>query len=216
MLLKTVQPLYVIEQLKNNKNVIYSYAKTEIDENGWLFYEAYEWLKNNKMAEIGTPSPTNQLFWAWEHNTPKNIRETKKLLKFQKKNYREDYVILTIEKPNNEILLSDHSLWEYVLNYWLIPDNEADSLNWEKLENEKGINFYKDKPLKDEHYHQLLSKSWDKAFQLKLNNKTGNYNFDLRQETLDVIGIKKEDCLVQATFWDIKKEEIQDIQIFKS
>lgn len=213
MLLKTVQPQYVIEQLKNDNNIIYSCAKNEMDDKGWFFYEAYEWIKNNKMTKVGTPSPTNQLFWAWEYNTKRNIREANKLLKFQKKNYREDYVIITIEKPDNEVLLSDHLFWEYVLNYWLIPTNEEEKKYWEELES-KGLNFYKDKPLKDKNYHLLLSKSWDKAFQLKLNSKTGNYNFNLPQETLDVIGIKKEDCLVQATFWDIKKEEIKDIQFF--
>ncbi len=215
MLLKTIQPQYVIDQIENNKDIIYSYSETPPEDYGWCFYESYEWIKSNKMATVGTPSPTQQIFWAWEYNTKKNIKTANKMLKHQKDAFRSDYAILTIEKPDNEVLLSDHLLWEYVLNYWLIPTNEAERKYWEELEI-NGVNFYDEKPLKDKNYHSLLSKSWDKAFQLKLNSKTGNYNFDLSKETLDVIDIKKEDCLVQATLWDIKKEEIKDIEIFKS
>lgn len=210
MLLKTVQPISIIEQINSQNPIIYSMAKNIKEYDQWSFYEAYEWLKTNKMQSIGNVSPTNEMLWAWEYSTNQNKLLADEMIYHQISAFNGKCVALTIYKPDNEVLLSDHSLWEYVLNYWAIPSTKDETKMWEELET-KGISFYEQKPLHHE-YHQIVEKSWQQAFQLKLNPKTNNYNFSLPKHTLKAIGVKKEDCLVQATFWDIKMNEIQHIQ----
>lgn len=215
MIFKTVQPVSILEQVYSNQAKIYSNSHT-LKDNQWSFWEAYEWMKTKKMQMIGTKSPTGQLLWAWEYESPNNIKMANEMIDYQIRGFSGDCVILTFNKNKKDILLSDHSFWEYVINYWAIPQGKKEINFWECAEAKENINFYQEKPLKNEKFHQLVEESWEQAFRVKKNKQTNDYNFALPQRMLNSMGIKKEDCLIQATLWDIVRNDITEIQLIKA
>ena len=82
-----------------------------------------------------------------------------------------------IEKPDNEILLSDEENWHFVLNDSYISDNEKDDNDFDSLS--------------EQQQKQLKEKSWKKIFDI--SPYEDNW-------------IRKG-MFVQATFWELKLEE---------
>ena len=78
----------------------------------------------------------------------------------------EEGVRLKLECPADRVLLSDFSLWHYVLNYWYLPSSEADGDAFERELARHGFSFYEQKPLPHHRYHAAIVESWDRCLDL--------------------------------------------------
>ena len=112
----------------------------------------------------------------------------------------ESGVRLEIECPSDLVLLSDFTLWHYVLNYWYLPASEADGVAFESELTHHGLSFYDQKPLPHDTYHRAIVDSWDRCF------APG------RPEP----GISEPDEQesIQATIWEITLDQVRECRPF--
>lgn len=213
MILKTIQPLHILAQINSDTNTIIAPKYEEDNDLGFTL--AFDWLKN-EMKKRNLSVPQQEMFWAWEYSTRQNKRICQEVIKSQI-NYCEENgggVIITLNKPDNEVLLSDYELWHYPLNYWRIPQSEEDEKVWDKLIEQEDYNFYKHKPLTKN--SEMVTDTWSAALALVKHCSKNHYVFNLSKKQLKVIGISKKQTQIQATFWSFKKEEIVDLEIIKA
>lgn len=211
MILKTIQPLSILEQINSASNEIFTPKYQGNDDFG--FKIAFEWLKNEMIKQkIGNPK--HEMLWAWEYNTPENIKKCEDVIANQIEYYHNQNggIILTLNKKDNEVLLSDYELWHYPLNYWRIPQSNEDANEWEELTKKDEYNFYQNKPLQI--HNELITETWKAVFCLdKQNNQ---YIFDLPKKQLKALGLHKKQTHIQATFWSFCKDDILELEIIKA
>lgn len=184
----TVQPLDAYEVLMKN-NILTCNPLLSENIQDFHFGEAYNWLIKEMTSKIGPPPKGVEYpIWAWhtmnwKHKKP-DLRESGYLARGQKA------VLLELEIPDDQVVLSDFDAWHFVLNKWYYSDakNEEESdkadAEFEALpENEKQV---------------ALENSWKNIFDITPfeNDWTvkGRY--------------------VQATFWELKTEYIKKTQFF--
>ncbi len=191
MRLWTVQSYNVYEVLRNTG--IYrcnSSLSSLLEENE--FVNAYKWISKKMKDHIGNP-PDNVTFpvWAWykvdgQHRRP-DMR-TFGMRVFEKS------VLMEIEIPENQVLLSDFDYWHLVLNdtlYYKASSMENISNEEWDAETDKEDAYYSTLSLEEKQAYK--EKSWEKIFSID----TAHSDF------------------VQATFWELKKEQIKKIWVLK-
>ena len=161
--------------------------------------EGYDWLVMKMEQRIGK-RPIKDIYpiWAWyQYDSKKkkkpDLRRSAHLWRGTKG------VRITLEKDISEVLLSDFILWHHPYAYkGFIGNTEEDDMNFETLLKSRGIedqfdNFPQD--IKNE-----VIKSWEKIFDL---------DFDYEYYTQ-----KREDKMIQATFWTLSLDEIVKVEEF--
>jgi hypothetical protein len=158
-------------------------CKSELAE--WLsedcFKAAYDWLVKQMKKRIGEPpNGVRYPIWAWHSldNRPAKVD----LRRSEFNNYSGEHYILTIDVPEEQVLLSDEENWHFVLNNWF--------LSGAKNEND----FDKDESwfdsLPPDERQQVKEKSWESIFDITpLEND-----------------FHRQGCFVQATFWELRRE----------
>lgn len=166
------------------------------------FIAAYRWLlaylpdKPTHVAESQNTMP----IWAWYqcHSVDKkkpDLRHSGYLTKGT------EAILLEIEKPEEQVLLSDYQLWHHVLNGWYLPSSMADAECFEKELANQAIDIYKEelanlpKPIK-----QKITASWQRIFNLDW----------YEQDITDPINQKS----IQATFWSLHRDEVVSVKEF--
>lgn len=162
---------------------------------------AYRWMTHRMRARIGPPpAADSQAIWAWyrwEGATGKpDLRSGGHLSKGEKG------VRLEIECPADRVLLSDFTLWHYVLNYWYLPASEVDGQAFESQLTRHGLSFYDQKPLPDDAYHRAIVESWDRCFDLAWHEPG--------------ISDPEEEKSIQATIWEITLDQVREYRHFTS
>ena len=97
----------------------------------WLcedeFRISYDWLAEQMALRVGKP-PEDVVYpiWAWYLLDGKPAKVDLRKTEFN--NYQGEHYALTIEIPDEQVLLSDEENWHYVLNNWFIcgAKNEAE------------------------------------------------------------------------------------------
>jgi Phage-related tail protein len=118
----------------------------------------------------------------------------------------EKVVRLTIEVNEKNVLLSDFDLYHYPLNYWYIPLNEDDDRK--VVEKYPAFSFEQSirrdlllHPLKDPEFYETMTKSWERIFDLSLEDDGWLFN-------------KMDKKSIQATMWQIKGEQTLNVEEF--
>ncbi len=191
MLLWTIQP-YCVYELLRLKGIyrcnpeLSSFLDTE------EFVNAYEWISKKMKEKIGnSPEGVKYPVWAYycvegEHKRP-DMRKI--AFKVDKKS-----VLLEIEIPDSDVLLTDHTLWHCTLNDSInYKANYIDDISdeeWERL-TEIEEDYYNS--LSKENQRLYKEKSWEKVICSKKHNLK----------------------YVQATFWELKKSQIRKVWVLK-
>lgn len=190
MRLWTVQPKELYEKLKAEKVLHCDPALSKlVTEYG--FGPAYDWLAEQMKARIGQP-PKGIIYpiWAWHtldwrHQKP-DLRRT------EFRAYKGDQVCMEIEIPNDIVLLSNEDSWHIVLNNAYYSDyvNEQEA--------ERTDAWFDSLPQKEQ--TAVKMKSWEKIFIISPPYESvwecrGKY--------------------VQATFWELRLEQVVDVRHFK-
>jgi len=159
----------------------------------WLrdnnFRAAYNWLVGQMKLRVGKPPRgVSYPIWAWYLLDGKPAKADLRRIEFN--NYRGENYILTVEVPDKQVLLSDEEAWHYVLNDWFLNDakNEVDH---DKLKARFNA-------LPSYEKQKTRKKSWEKIFDI-----TSFENDWFRRG-----------CYVQATFWELRKEQVITVKRF--
>ncbi len=191
MRLWTVQPYCVYETLQSDgifrcipelsSNLIYK-----------DFINAYDWLSKEMKERIGNPPEgVKYPIWAWFRVEGENKKPDMRKTEYK---VSEKSVILEMEIPDTDVLLTDHTMWHSVLNDFLnfkvnyvegISDEEWDLLS------EKELEYYYSLSVEEQRLYK--ENSWKRVICFP----TDNYKF------------------IQATFWEIKKSQIKKVWVLK-
>lgn len=105
------------------------------------FKFAYDWMGDKMKEHRLMPSTRiNYPVWAWYQWEGKRKRRDMREAGHAKRG--EKIVQLTMEVPDEDVLLSDFDLFHYVLNYWYLPINEQDDKFFEEEYKSLGFNWY--------------------------------------------------------------------------
>jgi hypothetical protein len=199
MLLFTVQPRFVYDQLQRGEP-FYAEPRKQSDhwlnEGGQSTLPAYDWLCE-QMEQRGLTRPASDVYpvWAW-FQWAGPARRCPDLRNSQLKAWAktERQVLMTLEVPDNEVLLHDYEAWHFALNYWHLARPRAGA-NFERRCQALGLSPYRQKPLPDQALHAELVRSWQAILDLRAARA--------------VLDTKVKDQIVQATFWRIEPPQLR-------
>lgn len=191
----TVQHKGLWEDLKRN-GIAFCNAPTMADDPDTdQFGNAYTWMEKQMEHRVPAPRPESakHLIWGWAQYGN------------HKKTYHPDttqynggnYVCFELDVPEEELLLSDFSLWNCILNEGVLGDKELDKRIDSFLASGNGFVALKDYPgeLKD-----AVIKSWDRIFDLRTQDRHAPTH--------------RRNRTIQATFWYIKESWIRGWRIY--
>lgn len=215
MILQTIQPVSVLESLQKD-SIVFScpdYSEYGDDNMYWTFKQSYDWLKKEMIKrKIHPQNSETDLFWAWAWAGDLN----KKKVDLRTRAYcrNQANVLLTIEKNEKDILLSDFNLWHFVLNYWAIYTSKEEEKFWDKICSNKETNYYDHKPLPQPGLNKQIEKTWELIFSLE--EKEDGFYCNLDKKIQKYLEVYKKRQVVQATFWNIKIDELRNVQYIKN
>lgn len=97
------------------------------------FRAAYEWLAVQMKSRVASsPKDAQYPFWAWA--LIDGVSKKPDLRRTEFNNYVGENVVLEIEIPDIDVLLSDEENWHYVLNDWYLHDVSDNEGKWEKTD----------------------------------------------------------------------------------
>ena len=150
------------------------------------FRTAYDWLVEQMKSRIGLPlRGVRYPIWAWALIDGMSKKPDLRRTEFT--NYVGENVIIELEIPDSDALLSDEVNWHYVLNDFYLHDVQDSDGKWEE------VDAWFDSLPPDDQY-SLKRKSWERIFDK--NDSDNDWKF------------------VQATFWELKVEQIRSVRKF--
>ena len=186
MRLWTMQPPEVVDILMSDGVFRCDYTKSENREP--CFQEAYAWLIGKMRERIPSVDGVDYPVWAWHTYNGKHSKPDLRHSGFG--NRGDKMVCLEIEIPDDAVVLSEFDDWHYVLNKVYLSMSKS-SEEWEAAD------AYFDALPPDER-DRVLVESWDNIF-------------DLTPFENDWVARGK---YIQATFWELRKENIVRMQKF--
>lgn len=191
MILWTIQPAELYDQII--REGYYHFDESWISDDAWIYccQDAYDWLVEEMKKRIGDP-PVGVKYpvWAWYVHDSK--RKKPDLRKMGLSVRGEQSVCLEIDIPDDEVVLSDEELWHFVLgNSYMYTATCQEDLNKE----DEWFNS-----LAEDKKRVAIVKSWQNIFDIE--------PFDN--------GFEIKGRYVQATFWELKAEQIRKIWFFKA
>ena len=194
MRLWTIQSMAAWELLQREQVLVA--APRYIDED---FIEPYTWLTKQMEYRLRSKSDSWPL-WAWYQwngiNRPKpDLRSIGHLPKGERG------VRIEFEQSDDGVLLSDFVLWHYVLNYWYLPETEADSDAFMAELSEHNLDDFL-KRLLPAPYRQRIEDSWNRIFDLNWFDEYLTQPYSQKS--------------IQATFWKLRFHQIRDVKAFTS
>lgn len=174
MKLYTIQHLKVWETLEKNHK--YETDEAFICEEN--FRQSYEWL--NQQAKKLIPQWTaSRPVWCWVKKP--DLRSYRFIFDTEKPG-QEEYVLLTLEVPDQLILLSHFGLWHSVLNGFPVARNQEEETYWDsRLETYELSNI----PL---NLKSEMEKSWENILLLP-GQEFSNWNEDYAGDKHDLQAI---------------------------
>ena len=153
------------------------------------FPRAYAWLAREMTKRVGPPPQgVDWPVWAWYMQ---NGKHKKPDLRSERWGYGpgdEDYCCIELEIAPERVLLSDFDEWHIVLCNGLVSDTEEEDIAQEALY----------ESLSDEEKNAYKEKNWERVFDTSpLNN-----GWTTRGEW------------VQATFWELRREDVRAVRFF--
>lgn len=183
MILWTIQPFNVYGSLQHHGILYVDPALREDQSPYWE--RPYRWM----MAQMKQRIPGyagHYPWWAWQKYLPDRARPDLRTVRTW---CRGPHVLMKLDVPDDEVLLSDYDAWHAVLNRMPITDTEAeyDEL-WKRLS----------RP--DENFEPLLQAGWERIFDLE--GWKGHWMY-------------AEEPIVQACFETLRLENVKSARYFE-
>ena len=153
---------------------------------------------------LGQPVGIKYPIWAWYQWEGKRKRRDLREGSLEKRG--EKAVQLTIEIADSDVLLSDFDAFHYVLNYWYLPEDERDGKSFEREYTRLGFSWHdlqnfdiQTQAMKNT--RATIEKSWDRIFDLEKEDENLIYGLNSQKS-------------IQATFWQLKIEQVTKTEMF--
>ena len=210
MLIYTVQPLAVLLKVIQ-ENVLYSQqiivkARTHSD----VFLEAYGWLIPQMRQRVPSAHVPHRSYpwWGWYKYGDSVLKP-----KFSHSYYRglvkevtEPYAIITLDIPDENVLLSDYDAWHWVLSKWFFgfQYEETALINafckeFHLLKKKFRHGMYLHQVENYPAYKEQFQKTWERCFDLDISRK--------------LVRTSKLKQYIQACFWELRRNQIADVRI---
>jgi hypothetical protein len=186
----TVQPKEIWDVVKNTGVYTCDETKSEWLKEGDRSREAYKWLSKRMTEKIGNPKNIAFPVWAWYKWDWKN-EVTDFFEDYFKGETPRDLVLIELELPESEIVLTDEPTWVLVMNQGFVNNSLSDE-EFDEIRDWYNKLPYWEKPIEDE-------KSWE-------------YVFDIEPFEND---FATQGRFVQATFWELKLENVVKVEYFR-
>ena len=187
MILWTIQPETVYHDILDTGVYRCDFSKSRMQE--WK--AQYDWLAGQMRKQVGAP-PADVRYPVWAWHTWQKGRKKPDLRNERWGNgwKGERFVRMEIEVPDSEVLLSDFDDWSIILLDGFLSDTEEEGNQLEQ--------YYESLPA--DRQWEMKSENWERVFNLEpINN-----GWVIRGES------------IQATFWELKKEQIREATPFVS
>ena len=183
MLLWTRQPTKLYEEILRTGKYTFDKTKEPMRND---YEQAYLWLEEQmKSVGIVRKNPDDPLVWAWHTYACEHICPP--LDNVDVWTYPRDEVMLEVEVPDDQVMLSDFDKWHDVLNNWYCNSG----LNEDDFDRE--MDWFELLPLKKQEV--VKKESWKRIF-----DTTRFYN-----------GWASNGYYVQATFFGLTKDQIRRV-----
>lgn len=181
--------------LRADKNCIY-------DEN---FRYAYKWIIEKMQSKsIILPENVDYPIWSWYQWNGK--RKRRDMRQWGYANSGKKIVQLTIEADAKDVLLSDFDLFHYVLNYWYLAKDEDEDKAFELEYRSLGFEF-------NDLQNFSIQNGNMKYLRKKIEDSWDNI-LDLEKEDDNYIYGKNSEKSIQATFGELKLEQVVKAEVF--
>lgn len=184
MTLWTIQPRELYEQILRTGKYTFDETKEPLALD---FKDAYRWMEDHmKSAGIARKNLDDPLVWAWHtYDGLCQCPPVDDWIVWSED--RKDEVILEIEVPDDQAMLSDFDAWHFVLNHFYYGDSKND----EEFDKEMA---WLDS-LSEEEREVKVKESWEKIFDI------AKYRDDW----------SSNGYYVQATFYGLTKDMIRKV-----
>ena len=187
MILWTIKPAVVYEQIIESG--VYRCNPALVESKDYV--KSYLWLVRQMEKRIGpAPKGVTLPVWAWYKIDGQRIKPDLRCERGSCGQDNEDYICLEIEIPDQDVVLSDFDGWCAVLNNWLI------SYSREEDEMQKAVY----KGLSDVEKEEYKDQNWQCIF--------------------DISPMENDWFIrgywIQATFWELKREQIRKTTYFRA
>jgi len=186
MKLWTIQPQEVLDELEQKGVYRCDYAKSENQEE--CFRVAYEWLAAKMREKVVPPEGVSFPVWAWYKRYGKHKKPDLRTSGLAERGRK--MLCLEIEIPDTEVVLSDFDAWHFVLNRMYLDDSTCEA-EWD-------ANHAAYDALSPIEQKKVLRESWERIFDVSPFKSDWKTRGDF----------------VQATFWELRKDQIRKIQPF--
>lgn len=202
----SLQPAWVFDLLEKGEafRALPDIARSEFpaDDADRCMLCAYEWLveEMDKRCAIRRPEGVRYPVWAWHTCYGPSQRKPDLRHSFVRDSAEDGAaVLLTLEVPDDEVLLSDYVGWHYALNLWFLG-SDAETNDFEQRCSQKGVATHTGDTLTDPGLHAEMLASWSHIFNLP---------------ALDTIPNRNAPEQAQATFWEIRPEFVVEAVWFQ-
>ena len=189
MRLWTIQPQEIYEILKQD-GVFHCDPSRSTCLTEMNFGHAYDWMCEQMYQKIGNPPEgVTSPIWAWHTLDWKHQKPYLRRTEFCHE--PENSVCLEVEIPDAQVLLSDEERWHSVLGNWYLTNttNETDYRQAEAWFDS----------LSPEEQQEARQQSWQHIFEIT--------PFENEWD--------RRGCYIQATFWELRLEQIISVRYFK-
>ena len=186
MRLWTIQPEKVFQEIQDT-----GVYRCDIEQSSKNWMMQYDWLVSEMKKRIGLPpSGVEYPVWAWKSWQKGRIMPDLRAERWYYGRKNHVFFRLEIEIPDEKVLLSDFDAWGIILNEDWLSDTEEEDRGIEKIY--KSLSPAKQK--------EMLNENWQRVFDI----------------TPFENGWIERGYSVQATFWELKKEQIRKVKKFIS
>ena len=162
------------------------------------FQRAYRWMEAQMLRRIGPSNHRGRSIWAWRAWTDQRARPDLRSTGHLARGFRGARIEFGANPAT--VLLSDFSLWHYVLNYWYLAASLKDQHAFESEVKAAGLDYFATKPLPDPALHSRIEASWNRIFDLDVFIKG--------------ITEKRGTRSIQATLWALPLNAVREITWF--
>ena len=185
MILWTIQPVEVYDLIQETGVYHCDFTKSMLSD----CQDQYDWLVQEMKDRIGDPPRgVSYPVWAWYMWEGDRKKPDLRRERWGKGWKGERFACMEIDVPEDRIVLSDFDSWSIILLHGLLSDSEEEDT---RLENEYNS-------LSEEDKRAYRDKNWERAFDLTYVDNDWMHRGDS----------------IQATFWELRKEDIRKVWFF--
>jgi len=183
----SIQPLSVWRRLQ--KEGIFTGRREFVKDE--QFRAAYDWMTRQMKLRLheDPPVPDAMPVWAWyQYDNSRKRKPDLRRSAHLPRGTKGARLTLTLDRTRT--LLSDFTRWHHVLNASYLPSDQADHDAFER----------RSKAVLADECRKIVERSWDRIFDLNWGD--------------DYIAVPFEEKSIQATVWQIRLDEVAQVEEF--